>query len=124
MAEQPLAPETVNTAPGLPGDGDTAVHSPPARPKRVRPVRFPCVICGKEKPARDVTQLDVVRPSLFNRIKADNPQLPAEGYICGEDLDRFRSRMFPSCSGRNADPANPTGVDAGSGDPETLSAGD
>ena len=61
MAEQPLAPETVNTAPGLPGDGDTAVHSPPARPKRVRPVRFPCVICGKPfQPGQKITVEHIV----------------------------------------------------------------
>ena len=100
MAEQPLAPESVNTAPGLPGNGDTVEQSAPARPKRVRPVRFPCVICGKVRPARDVTQLDVVRPSLFDRIKAENPELPAEGYICSDDLDRFRSRYVSELLGQ------------------------
>ena len=100
MAEQPLAPEPVNTAPGLPGNGDTAAQSAPARPKRVRPVRFHCVICGKEKPARDVTQLDVVRLNLIDRIKADHPDLPAEGHICAEDLDRFRSRYVSGLLGQ------------------------
>ena len=100
MAEQPLAPESVDTAPGLPGNGDAAEQSAPARPKRVRPVRFPCVICGKVRPARDVTQLDVVRPSLFDRIKAENPELPAEGYICSDDLDRFRSRYVSELLGQ------------------------
>jgi uncharacterized membrane protein len=100
MAGQPLPPETVNTAPEILGNGDTAVTSMPARPKRVRPTRFRCVICNKERPARDVTQLDVVRPSLFDRIKADNPELPAEGYICAEDLDRFRSRYVSELLGQ------------------------
>jgi uncharacterized membrane protein len=62
------------------------------RARRPRPTRFPCIICGKEKAARDVAQLAVLRPSLLDRIKLDNPDLPAEGYICLEDLDRFRSR--------------------------------
>ncbi len=100
MAEQPLAPEPVNTAPGLPDNGDTAAQSAPVRPKRVRPVRFTCVICGKDKPARDVTQLDVVRPNLIDRIKAEHPELPAEGHICAEDLDRFRSRYVSGLLGQ------------------------
>ena len=100
MAEQPLVPETANAANGAPGNGNSAVQSTPARPKRVRPVRFRCVICGRERPARDITQLDVVRPSLFDRIKADNPDLPAEGYICSDDLDRFRLRYVSELLGQ------------------------
>ncbi len=110
MADQPFAPDTATTATGAPENGDTAVQSTPgngntsvpgvpARQKRERPVRFPCVICGRERPARDVTQLDVVRPSLFDRIKADHPDLPAEGYICSDDLDRFRSRYVSELLG-------------------------
>ncbi len=100
MAEQPLVPETENAANGAPGNGDTAVKSTPTRPKRVRPVRFTCIICGKEKPVRDVTQLDVVRPSLFDQIKAVHPELPAEGYFCSDDLDRFRSRYVSELLGQ------------------------
>lgn len=75
-------------------------ETPPQRARRPRPTRFRCVICGKEKPARDITQLDVVRPSLFDRIKADYAALPAEGYICNEDLDRFRSRYVTQLLGQ------------------------
>jgi hypothetical protein len=121
MADQSPAPDTVATATGAPANSDAAVQSKldsantaapetpgnsntavatvPGRPKRVRPVRFPCVICGRERPARDVTQLDVVRPSLFDRVKADHPDLPAEGYICSDDLDRFRSRYVSELLG-------------------------
>ncbi len=120
MADQPLAPDTATAGPGAPENDDTAAQSPPAigngamaespgigtaapsaptRQRRVRPFRFPCVICGRERPARDVTQLDVVRPSLFDRVKADYPDLPAEGYICSDDLDRFRSRYVSELLG-------------------------
>jgi len=61
------------------------------RARRARPVRFRCVICGKERPARDIVRLDVVRPSLLDQIKEAYPELPAEGFICIDDLDRFRS---------------------------------
>ncbi|HET7849153.1 MAG TPA: DUF1003 domain-containing protein [Pseudolabrys sp.] len=77
----------------------TAEASAVARARRPRPTRFPCVICGKEKPARDVSRLDVVRPSLLDRIRADHPDLPAEGFICLHDLDRFRSRYVTELLG-------------------------
>jgi uncharacterized membrane protein len=82
-------PETV-TFP----EADQANQAPPAtaRVRRPRPTRFRCVICSKDRPARDITQLDVVRPSLLDRIRVDYPDLPSEGFICNEDLDRFRSR--------------------------------
>ncbi|HET9615554.1 MAG TPA: DUF1003 domain-containing protein [Pseudolabrys sp.] len=73
---------------GQPADNGTSV---PAARRRARPVRFTCVICGKEKPARDIARLDVVRPSLLDRIKETYPDLPAEGFICIDDLDHFRS---------------------------------
>jgi uncharacterized membrane protein len=62
-----------------------------ARARRARPLRFKCVICGKEKPVKDTLRLDVVRPNLYERIKEAYPELPAEGFICIDDLDRFRS---------------------------------
>ena len=112
MADQPLAPDTATAGPGAPEHDDTATQSRRQRHRRTasasttarratraRPPAFPCVICGREQPARDVTQLDVVRPSLFDRIKADYPDLPAEGYICSDDLDRFRSRYVSELLG-------------------------
>ncbi len=32
-----------------------------------------------------------MRPSLLDRIKETYPEMPAEGFICIDDLDRFRS---------------------------------
>ena len=106
MAEQTLPPAVADMAtpvveaPSDSASGETQNQTSPARLRRSRPTRFPCVICGRDRPARDVTQLDVVRPSLFDRIKADYPDLPAEGYICGEDLDRFRSRYVSELLGQ------------------------
>lgn len=70
-----------------------------ARSRRPRPTRFRCLVCGKEKLAREVTSVDVVRPSLLDRVKADYPDLPAEGFICEADLDRFRSRYVAEMLG-------------------------
>jgi uncharacterized membrane protein len=77
-----------------------AVETAPTRTRKPRPTRFRCVICGKEKPASVCNQLDVVRPSLYDKIKAEHPELPAEGYICNEDLDRFRSRYVTQLLGQ------------------------
>ncbi len=86
MAEQINQPEMPATAPAATGP-ETA-----PRIRRARPTRFPCVICGSDKPARDISQIAVVRPSLLDRIKLEYPDLPAEGFVCVDCLDRFRSR--------------------------------
>jgi uncharacterized membrane protein len=97
---------TNNTEPSAQADvtgpdtASPAVEPMQARPKKSRPTRFRCVICGKEKPARDVTQIEVVRPSLIDRIKEDYPDLPSEGYICVDDLDHFRSRYVAGLLGQ------------------------
>jgi hypothetical protein len=50
-----------------------------------------CSVCGREVPVRDIVRLDVVRPAIIERIRQENPDLPADGFICRSDLDRFRS---------------------------------
>ncbi|HXD45648.1 MAG TPA: DUF1003 domain-containing protein [Pseudolabrys sp.] len=87
MANQDIPSEGAPVENGIEPAGENGT---PAR-RRTRPVRFRCVICGREKPARDIARLDVVRPSLLDRIKETHPELPAEGFICIDDLDRFRS---------------------------------
>jgi uncharacterized membrane protein len=99
MADKSIEPEQANTAPAelskaAPENGLTA------RVKRARPTRVRCVICNKEIPIRSANPLDVVRPNLIDRIKADHPDLPAEGYICDADLDRFRSRYVAEMLGQ------------------------
>jgi uncharacterized membrane protein len=79
---------------------EVAPSTPAVRPKRVRPTRFRCIICGKEKPARDVTLIEVLRPSLLDLVKAEYPNLPSEGYICTEDLDKYRSRYVADMLGQ------------------------
>lgn len=96
MADQDRTnmPAVATGAPSVPeiAPAPTEESAPPLRSKRTRPTRFPCIICGKERLARDVTQLDVMRPSLLDAIRSDYPDLPAEGHICSNDLDRYRSR--------------------------------
>jgi uncharacterized membrane protein len=105
MAETPLPPATPKMAPPLEVGHDASEQAGPdngqtQRVKRVRPTRIRCVICGKDIPVRNLTRLDVVRPSLIDRIKVDYPDLPAEGYICDTDLDRYRSRYVTGLLGQ------------------------
>jgi uncharacterized membrane protein len=93
MADQPFPPDS----PGHPPPDGTASHAATdngtlARVRRPRPTRFRCAICDKEKAARDIVRLDVVRPILLDRIRSVYPDLPAEGFICIDDLDEFRGR--------------------------------
>jgi uncharacterized membrane protein len=59
--------------------------------RRARSSRQACSVCGREVPTRDIVRLDVVRPKIIERIREENPDLPAQGFICRADLDRFRS---------------------------------
>jgi uncharacterized membrane protein len=59
--------------------------------RRARSSRQACSVCGREVPTRDVVRLDVVRPKIIERIREETPDLPAQGFICRSDLDRFRS---------------------------------
>lgn len=68
---------------------DIADASAPTR--RARTNRHPCLICGREMPAREIVRLDVVRPAIIERIREERPDFPADGFICRKDLDRFRS---------------------------------
>ena len=79
-------------------NNDTAPNA--THRKRPKPMRFRCALCGEEKPARDVTAIAAVRPSLIDRIRADHGDLPAEGYICNVDLDRFRSHYVAELLGQ------------------------
>jgi uncharacterized membrane protein len=77
--------------------GDTLQAQPPAKPneangskRRARPRQL-CSVCGKDVAARDAVQLDIVRPSIVERMREECPDLPADGFVCRTDLDRFRS---------------------------------
>jgi len=60
--------------------------------RRVRNNRHhTCSVCGHDVPPRETVRLDVVRPAIIERIREEHPDLPADGFICRTDLDRFRS---------------------------------
>src|SRR5215475_15195236 len=85
LTSDPQHNAAVGSAPTL----DASEHT--ATKRRARPIRHMCTVCGREVPARESVRLDVVRPKIIERIREEKPDLPAQGFICRGDLDRFRS---------------------------------
>ena len=55
-----------------------------------------CNVCGNEFAAPDVVSATAVRESIAALIRADHPDWSEGGYICGEDLSRYRARWVES----------------------------
>lgn len=51
---------------------------------------FTCQICGQTKRAEDGLVAELIRPSLAAFIKKTAPQWNGDGFICFDDLGRFR----------------------------------
>jgi uncharacterized membrane protein len=50
-----------------------------------------CAVSGKERPRWDLVQLEELRPSLAERIKADHPDLAPDALISRAELARYRT---------------------------------
>ena len=55
-----------------------------------KPETAQCLICGQTKSARNGTIGEVVRPSLSEFIHKHAPQWDGKGFICFDDLGKFR----------------------------------
>jgi uncharacterized membrane protein len=49
-----------------------------------------CQVCGKDAAQADLIPASSVRPVVVNLIRRDYPEWSAEGFICADDLNRFR----------------------------------
>jgi uncharacterized membrane protein len=49
-----------------------------------------CQVCGKDAAQADLIAAGSVRPVVVNLIRQDYPEWSAEGFICTDDLNRFR----------------------------------
>ena len=49
-----------------------------------------CQVCGKDAAQTDLIAASAVRPVVVNVIRQDYPEWSAEGFICADDLNRFR----------------------------------
>jgi uncharacterized membrane protein len=53
-----------------------------------------CGVCGRTLPHRDAVPAAVVRDSIRGLILQDHPQWSPEGFICRDDLKRYRARYI------------------------------
>jgi len=51
-----------------------------------------CSICGEPFPQGTIFPLATVRPTVFAEIERDHPEIGRSGYICRQDLAKFRTR--------------------------------
>jgi len=51
-----------------------------------------CQICEKAEPREEMVPLAIVRPAVVNEIRKDHADLQTTGFICKEDLNRYRIR--------------------------------
>ncbi len=60
----------------------------PDSPSRPRPC---CQICGRHLPHKELVFAGALRPALVEQIARGTPGWTGHGYICREDLTRFRA---------------------------------
>jgi hypothetical protein len=53
-----------------------------------------CIICGETKSGSLMMPAALVRGSIAEQIKASYPDWKPEGYICVDDLNRFRTKYI------------------------------
>jgi uncharacterized membrane protein len=56
-----------------------------------RKERLTCAISGRERPRRELVNLETVRPSLAERIRIEHPGLVPDAFISRAELARYRS---------------------------------
>ena len=55
--------------------------------------RLPCAISGKDRPKKQLTRLDALRPAVADRIRADHPHLGDDALISQGEINRYRTRL-------------------------------
>jgi uncharacterized membrane protein len=55
--------------------------------------RQSCAITGKERPKKNLTRLDNLRPALADRIRADHPNFGDEALISRGEINRYRTLL-------------------------------
>lgn len=58
--------------------------------KKTQPIDRLCQICGKKNHTEDLIMAHLVRPVVVNIIKRSYPEWSEDGFICADDLNRFR----------------------------------
>jgi uncharacterized membrane protein len=55
--------------------------------------RVPCAITGKDRPRKQLTRIDALRPAIAERIRADHPQLGDDALIGQSEVNRYRTLL-------------------------------
>ncbi len=55
-----------------------------------------CQICGTDADTAAMIPLALVRPAVVNEVRKDHPDLTVDGFICKDDLNRYRIRYVES----------------------------
>src|SRR5215475_6472233 len=73
---------------------EQSVQAPVAQSTRKREPapRLPCALTGKDHPRKDLERLDMLRPSLAERIRADHPGLADDALIDRREINRYRTK--------------------------------
>lgn len=63
---------------------------------KISQINQTCQICGKQGPGVNLIKADLLRPDIVNIIKHSHPEWTPDGFICEEDLSRFRNEYIRS----------------------------
>lgn len=55
-----------------------------------------CQICSKKKPSGETMPSELVSPSIAELIKKRHPNWTSDGFICSDELNRFRFEYISS----------------------------
>ena len=55
--------------------------------------RLPCAITGKDRPKKQLTRLDALRPAIADRIRADHAHLGDDALISQSEVNRYRTQL-------------------------------
>src|SRR5437763_20893 len=72
----------------------TDIEGTPVEPlalAKKAPKRMTCAVTGKERPRRDLVQLEELRPSLAERLQADHTRRPPDALPSRGELARYRT---------------------------------
>jgi len=51
-----------------------------------------CGICGRSFPRRQIVSAAIIRDAVTEEVRRDHPDWPTDGFICLEDLTKYRGR--------------------------------
>jgi uncharacterized membrane protein len=60
---------------------------------KTHPGHGTCAVTGQRLPARDLVPVAVVRPPLIERIRADHPDVPPDGFVSRALVAEYRGRL-------------------------------